>query len=1054
VDHHRFDYSGSFYHKQDATIMTETMENTLDKLVKRIREVRGWLLALAVLKVTAIALGFASVYIIGYALLDHYFHIGASGRLTACLLFFAGMLYLVIQLVRNLYRHISCGNAANFVESRMNFDQQLVTVVEYYENRSDYPYSESLAAHLVGQVDQAASNVNFKTAVPKWKIAGLALVVVLGGIPTGCYIYNHSVFFSRYFSRLVNPLATVNPLPATTLKDLSGDMVAEPEQIVTPSARIDGRIPQTARLVLESTRPAAPLQKAISLAPTPGETRLQTEVMLPEGHYRYRFEAGDAASEWKTITVTRLPKLTTITAEVSFPGSKTLQPYTEEIKDDTFEVIKGAHVKLTAKTSLPIKGVKVSDRDQKEIASSVMAGDTVQAQFDVQREETLRFQLATEQLENIETSPLRIALKVNKPAEIKLICPEGDHSATNVASIPIVFEASDDFGLNSATIFAEVAGKTITASPASFSRGVQKATFETILELEVYDLDVGDSIIFYARAEDVNIEDDSKPGSQSTSEIYFIEIAHYRRLWFAPSSGLPGQPKQGLKISAHDRLIDILEYNRAFIKKTWPISQANELSAQDQSRMDSIAHDVDYAAEQLTLIRNDPKYHFDDVDKAKLDEILNHYDKAVDHLNGRVPIGALNAEKEAYQALRKFILDLVRVIPPQGNAPPPQNKPDRVKIDDQVHVTRYEKEKIEWELKLLSDKLEALRTKEEELKKTFDRFLEELTKAAKTNPAIHGEQSWRDPNEKNDSKPSSADSERQNSCEPNFTMEGAIPPSPPQAQTGQQTQGASGENNAATLQEQMSLLQARQKAIEKEIEAIKKAMEQLPTPDSDQRKDSLADEVARRLTRQHLDNAVGKMKAFQNNVNESNYQEEKQRAKSLEQASDSLENAIKEMAEAAEALKSQYALTKEEQTAQAARQIAEDLDKLAREYDESVSPEERREMLNSLELARKLLEMAKASEVIDVDQPARPGGQSNPGQGTVSNVKRNPYYDNSLPPPEKAKLLALKFWSISIEAKKRQTQVIEEDPSDAEFYLLENRYFETAARFNVTKEQQ
>jgi hypothetical protein len=43
--------------------------------------------------------------------------------------------------------------------------------------------------------------------------------------------------------------------------------------------------------------------------------------------------------------------------------------------------------------------------------------------------------------------------------------------------------------------------------------------------------------------------------------------------------------------------------------------------------------------------------------------------------------------------------------------------------------------------------------------------------------------------------------------------------------------------------------------------------------------------------------------------------------------------------------------------------------------------------------------------------------------------------------------MAREFWSIAIKAKKREGELIEDEPSDAEFYEMESRFFENAAKF-------
>jgi hypothetical protein len=43
--------------------------------------------------------------------------------------------------------------------------------------------------------------------------------------------------------------------------------------------------------------------------------------------------------------------------------------------------------------------------------------------------------------------------------------------------------------------------------------------------------------------------------------------------------------------------------------------------------------------------------------------------------------------------------------------------------------------------------------------------------------------------------------------------------------------------------------------------------------------------------------------------------------------------------------------------------------------------------------------------------------------------------------------MARQFWSIAINARKRKAPLMEDEPSDVEFYELEKEFFEAAAKF-------
>ena len=148
-----------------------------------------------------------------------------------------------------------------------------------------------------------------------------------------------------------------------------------------------------------------------------------------------------------------------------------------------------------------------------------------------------------------------------------------------------------------------------------------------------------------------------------------------------------------------------------------------------------------------------------------------------------------------------------------------------------------------------------------------------------------------------------------------------------------------------------------------------------------------------------------------------------------------MDSAKRELDMAKEALDGELMLSNEEKLAQKAREMAEQLAEDADALDESVSPQEREDMLARLEAAKRLLETMPEPQWTTVDR----GGRT--GAGLV--LTKNP----NLAPAESARQMARQFWSIAINAKKRSSQWIDDEPSDVEFYGQENEFFENAARF-------
>ena len=285
-------------------------------------------------------------------------------------------------------------------------------------------------------------------------------------------------------------------------------------------------------------------------------------------------------------------------------------------------------------------------------------------------------------------------------------------------------------------------------------------------------------------------------------------------------------------------------------------------------------------------------------DKATLTEILEHYNTAGEHLADYHAAAAVPPEKQAYVTLRKFVQELWKNLMAGGGALP--EKPDRLKMEDQVHLNRYEKERIEWELKKLTDKLISIDARQKELQKAFEHFLKQSEKQ-KNDQKTAGQESWL---EKSDDDP--------NTCQPKpgmtaqspppasaVSVEGALPPSksgqgnaaasagkkdkpqgkqqaqgkgqgpgtPGQGQNKQGQNQGQGSSQQAHMQERLAMLTARQKALAGEVQQLSRTLEQLPSMN-----DPTDQHTAERQDAQkHLDDAVENMKAFDDLVRQSFY---------------------------------------------------------------------------------------------------------------------------------------------------------------------------------------
>jgi hypothetical protein len=710
------------------------------------------------------------------------------------------------------------------------------------------------------------------------------------------------------------------------------------------------------------------------------------------------------------------PEILSMTANVSMskrsPGQTWTKPYTEQIENNTLKVIEQSTVALHVQASEKLNEIAITGLDGKTVTKQLNGAKEFTFHFKAERNGSIKFDMVGDNgPANDDLPALEVVVKADEPPKLELLSPEGDYLTTDVASVPITFEITDDFGLDSAKVRIEIPGLQPRELVIPVGKGARIAEYTHTIELEQYELTIGDSILFHAEATDIDTGS-AQAGKTSTSEMYFIEIRHYRQNW---RSGPTGSPGQSAGAAPPVGLVNILEYTRAILKKTWAVAGKPNLTDTDRSALDSIDNDVRYCAEQLALIRDDSENGFDNRHKVVLNMVLRFYELASKHLAGHDATSAIPPEKDAYRLLRKFILELeLQWNPPSAGQSPQPDQPDSVTLREQPEFSQYDKQRIDDELKQARQELKKLSREQKKLKEAFENFLGQQ-QGGEGPSGSDGQTSER---ETDPQRESPSDDEN-----------------PDKNQSGEQSQGSS-QRSAADAEARLRMLEARQRALQQRASELKRALEQLPEGSEGERGQG------RTEAQEHLGEAIDKMEDSQRELAEARYRADTGNRESQE-AAELMESARSEMDLAAEALDGERALSNEERIAQEAQKIAEQLAEDADALDESVTPQERQEMLDRLEAAKRLLETMPEPQWTTTDQSK----SMRSAAGLV--LTRGPEFAAA----EAARQLARQFWSISIEAAKRAQQLSEDEPSDVKFYGQENEFFENAAKFDAESVQ-
>lgn len=1037
----------------------------LDFLVSRVAKVRKWLAAIAILKTAAICLLFACVYIGGYILLDHRFNFSLPGRLIALFLLIGSIAFLVYKLSRLLLVQISYTNAANFIENNYSLNQQLVAAMEYYENKADYPYSKVLAEQLIVRVNKDSETFAFDSVVEKWRGFALAAFVFLALVVVGFYVQHNISFLATYFARLAVPFSAIAPISATSLESITSDIVSEPETMLTLSAKINGRIPESGQLIIAPIGQDSNDQK-IQLKPieeSGTEPKFETsEFFSKTGQFKYQFKADLTQTPWHNIDIREAPQIKSITAEIELPQNirddETLKMLSEQIKNNTLEIIKNSSVTLHIESTNKLSEIEITNPNGISSKSKLNGEITFSHTFTAKEQGNIEFHLTDDKgLKSKNIPKLKILLKTDNPPQFKLISPDGDYLATNVSSVPIEFLITDDFGLSSAKFVAELP----KGEPISIDIPIQpdsnEARFSHILELEQYDLEIGDSIMFYANATDIkttisNEENAAfrEPQGQTTnSEIYFIEIRPYQQIWHLKEAG----KGQGNPAPIPEDLMTLLEFTRAFIKKTSVIEGKTSLDADDRLNLKSINEDVEYCSSLLVQLRDDPHNEFNESQKAVLNKILKYYENASTDLERIKPADALINEKEAYRILRKFILELeMDYNPPDSGQTVPKETPDKVELKEAIESPEIEPEQIEKALEEVQEDIEQLQTEQNQLQDKLEKALEKQKQAneqAKTN-AQADQQSSNSNSNQNGNAPGQSeqngDSQQQGEGSSGQGNQGQ------QSNNSQQSEGSSGQGSGnqeeshsnvseqnsyeqsqsqAIAQAQLKMLQAKQSDLQNNVSQLQQKLDSI-SKNSEGNMSQLSKDVQKQLG-EALDN----MEQFQEKMDELQYQPQEFDKKS-EEASKMMESAAEKLESAGKSLESGLNSSEEGKLANELKKNAELLAEDSDALDKELSPLERERLEALRKAALKLLENNVKPSI------SRGGsGSQNLSPGTLVYTEAGNSANKDTP-----REIARQFWLLAIQLEKRKEQPVEDEPSDSRFVEIENSFFENAAKYN------
>jgi len=433
----------------------------------------------------------------------------------------AALVLLWFFVIRPLCRRLDLRKAALLVERTLpQFRTSLISAVEFSGKGSDYPAgSRPLVEKLLADVSEEVGKGDVARAVVKagrLKRIAIACVIVLIAA-AACFAWG----------RPLSPLLVQRILLShqvfpdeTKVVDVSGDMIVISGTDAVVSAKAEGVIPQSGRLVV--THPDGTAE-TIPVPPSRTESGLfQFTVRNVREPFGYRFELHDGAGAEHRVGVRVPPTLQQITFTQIYPKHTGL-PETV-MSPSNLRLLEGSQLRIEATGSealqsavLEIKGVP----DVLPLEVSGEARNTMKTELKVPASgwKSMSLHLVSASGEASANDPVyRVELVRDRPPSVVVSQPKKETiTVIPGEKVSFVFRVGDDFGLRRVAlcyrVFRPTGGGGLEAAeesqlPISFDPAEKAFSRNFIwdLALLVPVVPVGGSITCWIEAEDNNPE--------------------------------------------------------------------------------------------------------------------------------------------------------------------------------------------------------------------------------------------------------------------------------------------------------------------------------------------------------------------------------------------------------------------------------------------------------------------------------------------------------------------------------------------------------------------
>lgn len=372
------------------------------------------------------------------------------------------------QLVGPLRKKLTLAETALLVEKKWpKLKQSIISAVELADGRANATRgSQQLLSILLQQAHAASLGLKFNEVVStrglrRWII--LASVSVLGTAAITAATWPASI-------ALIERIFLLNvPLPTKTIVvPITRDLIVPVGSDVEISASAQGIIPTRGRVTLTYAN-SAPQEFPLTVLPDKPATFSLT-VHNVQSAFKYSFYLNDGHGPEFSVTAKVPPAATDLACQQIYPDYTSLPP--RKLAPTDLSLLAGSHLKIQATSTDPLKKATIVLQGVTQTINATIDGSHIEADVPIPAKDVTGFSIHLVDQSGVSSANetvYPIVLLPDNPPVIKILQPKDDHETITLRAKPvIVFEATDDFGLNKLTLNYQlvappVAGEETTA---------------------------------------------------------------------------------------------------------------------------------------------------------------------------------------------------------------------------------------------------------------------------------------------------------------------------------------------------------------------------------------------------------------------------------------------------------------------------------------------------------------------------------------------------------------------------------------------------------------